>query len=132
MYTTQPKKMLIMNILDILKKYTDEKSHKIEAFPTCQPCSNSQKHSLLYLTFYTLHPHHPREQQAHLEPTIFHSSPQFPGSSVPPTGRALHNFSLLLAILQGAASRPRDAPLPAPSSKTAGGTHQPEGMRCVG
>ena len=28
MYTAQPKKMLIMNILDILKKYTDE-NHRL-------------------------------------------------------------------------------------------------------
>ncbi len=28
MYTKQPKKMLIMNILDILKKYTDE-NHRL-------------------------------------------------------------------------------------------------------
>lgn len=26
MYTKQPKKMIIINILDILKRYTDEKS----------------------------------------------------------------------------------------------------------
>lgn len=33
MYTKQPKKLIIMNILDILKKYTDERCATISSTP---------------------------------------------------------------------------------------------------
>ena len=39
MYTKQPKKMVVMNILDILKKYTDE-NHRLSQKEICEILSD--------------------------------------------------------------------------------------------
>ena len=39
MYTIQPKKMIIMNILDILEKYTDE-DHRLSQKDICEILNN--------------------------------------------------------------------------------------------